>query len=130
MRSLSHGSKVDLWDYKGAHMALNPGTKVGPHQVVASARAGGMGEVYRARDARLNREVAVKVLPTGRLFVRSYGASPRQESSSAAARWPLAIAPCTVPLCPLKSVASPAKNRVFPTGAASRRAASLLSARG
>ena len=45
-------------------MALNPGTKLGPYEVVAPAGAGGMGEVYRARDARLNREVAVKVLPT------------------------------------------------------------------
>jgi serine/threonine protein kinase/Tol biopolymer transport system component len=45
-------------------MALNPGTKLGPYEVVASAGAGGMGEVYRARDARLNRDVAVKVLPT------------------------------------------------------------------
>lgn len=45
-------------------MALNPGTKLGPYEVVAPAGAGGMGEVYRARDTRLNREVAVKVLPT------------------------------------------------------------------
>jgi eukaryotic-like serine/threonine-protein kinase len=45
-------------------MTLNPGTKLGPYEVVAPAGAGGMGEVYRARDARLNRDVAVKVLPT------------------------------------------------------------------
>ncbi len=45
-------------------MVLNPGTKLGPYEVVAPAGAGGMGEVYRARDARLNRDVAVKVLPT------------------------------------------------------------------
>lgn len=45
-------------------MALNPGTKLGPYEVVAPAGAGGMGEVYRARDARLNRDVAVKILPT------------------------------------------------------------------
>jgi eukaryotic-like serine/threonine-protein kinase len=45
-------------------MALNPGTKLGPYEVIAPAGAGGMGEVYRARDARLNRDVAVKVLPT------------------------------------------------------------------
>jgi hypothetical protein len=44
-------------------MALNPGTKLGPYEVIAPAGAGGMGEVYRARDARLNRDVAVKVLP-------------------------------------------------------------------
>jgi Tol biopolymer transport system component len=61
---VSTGSQADPWDYNGAHMALNPGTKLGPYEVVAPAGAGGMGEVYRARDARLNREVAVKVLPT------------------------------------------------------------------
>jgi eukaryotic-like serine/threonine-protein kinase len=44
-------------------MALNPGTKLGPYEVVAPAGAGGMGEVYRARDTPLNRDVAVKVLP-------------------------------------------------------------------
>ena len=44
-------------------MALSPGTKLGPYEIVAPAGAGGMGEVYRARDARLHREVAVKVLP-------------------------------------------------------------------
>jgi eukaryotic-like serine/threonine-protein kinase len=44
-------------------MALASGTKLGPYEIVAPAGAGGMGEVYRARDARLNREVAIKVLP-------------------------------------------------------------------
>jgi Tol biopolymer transport system component/tRNA A-37 threonylcarbamoyl transferase component Bud32 len=44
-------------------MALSPGTKLGPYEIVASIGAGGMGEVYRAKDARLGREVAIKVLP-------------------------------------------------------------------
>ena len=43
-------------------MALAPGTRLGPYEIVAPLGAGGMGEVYRARDTRLNREVAVKIL--------------------------------------------------------------------
>src|SRR5512132_4042956 len=44
-------------------MTLSAGTKLGPYEIAAPIGAGGMGEVYRAHDGRLKREVAIKVLP-------------------------------------------------------------------
>ncbi len=44
-------------------MSLAPGTRLGPYEILAPIGAGGMGEVYRARDSRLDRDVAIKILP-------------------------------------------------------------------
>jgi serine/threonine protein kinase len=49
-------------------MSLGPGTRIGPYEVVSIIGAGGMGEVYRAHDTHLNRDIALKILPE--LFAR------------------------------------------------------------
>jgi serine/threonine protein kinase len=44
-------------------VSIAPGTRLGPSEILAAIGAGGMGEVYRARDTSLNRDVALKILP-------------------------------------------------------------------
>jgi eukaryotic-like serine/threonine-protein kinase len=53
-------------------MPLVPGAKLGPYEIQAPLGAGGMGEVYRAHDSRLNRDVAIKILPA------SFSADPER----------------------------------------------------
>jgi eukaryotic-like serine/threonine-protein kinase len=45
-------------------MAISAGTRLGPYEILSPIGAGGMGEVYRAKDTRLDRTVAIKVLPS------------------------------------------------------------------
>src|SRR5499425_1077329 len=46
-----------------APLAITPGTRLGSYEILSAIGAGGMGEVYRARDSKLKRDVAIKVLP-------------------------------------------------------------------
>ncbi len=66
-------------------MSLVAGTKLGPYEILAPLGAGGMGEVYRARDTRLSREVAIKVLPHHLASSREMRSRFEREASAVAA---------------------------------------------
>ncbi len=66
-------------------MALSRSTRLGPYEVIAPLGAGGMGEVYRARDTRLGRDVAIKVLPTDKLSDPARRTRFEQEARAVAA---------------------------------------------
>src|SRR5437016_1146461 len=68
-----------------SRMVLTSGTKLGPYEVSGAIGAGGMGEVYRARDPRLHREVAVKILPASLSSDRERLHRFEQEARAAAA---------------------------------------------
>jgi eukaryotic-like serine/threonine-protein kinase len=57
-------------------LALTPGTRLGPYEIVTQIGAGGMGDVYRARDPRLHRDVAIKTLQVGKPLDDSARLSP------------------------------------------------------
>ena len=61
-------------------LALDVGTRIGPYEILQFTGAGGMGEVYRARDTRLNRDVAVKILPDALLHDQDPLARVRREA--------------------------------------------------
>jgi eukaryotic-like serine/threonine-protein kinase len=61
-------------------MMLNSGTKLGPYEILSAIGAGGMGEVYRATDTKLHRDVAIKVLP------ESFATDPDPSAGSGSAR--------------------------------------------
>ena len=61
-RRLARNLRARLGRAVTAHLSLASGSRLGPYEIVALVGKGGMGEVYRARDPRLNREVAIKVL--------------------------------------------------------------------
>src|ERR671912_2816750 len=75
----------DSYNPATIHVSLPSGTRLGPYEILSPVGSGGMGEVYRARDSRLGRDVALKVLPS------SFSANPErlarfeQESRAAAA---------------------------------------------
>src|ERR1700692_344334 len=66
-------------------MPLTPGDKLGPYEILATLGAGGMGEVYRARDGKLNRDVAIKILPAALANDAQYMARFEREAQMLAA---------------------------------------------
>ncbi len=72
--SFAEGAAIDALAFQGSGIAkygvpaMTPGTELGPYRILSPLDAGGMGEVYRALDARLHREVAIKVLPSDLSF--------------------------------------------------------------
>jgi serine/threonine protein kinase len=66
-------------------MSLAPGSRLGPYEIVAALGAGGMGEVFRARDTRLERTVAIKILPADRIADSQRKARFLQEARAASA---------------------------------------------
>ena len=73
-------------------MALTPGTRLGVYEVTAKIGEGGMGEVYQARDTKLDRDVALKVLP------EAFTSDPDPATVGLFARWQCAKIPSTWPI--------------------------------
>jgi eukaryotic-like serine/threonine-protein kinase len=69
-------------------MALDSGTRLGPYEILAPLGAGGMGQVYRARDTRLDRSVAIKVLPADTTSAHAFERFEREAKAIAALNHP------------------------------------------
>jgi serine/threonine protein kinase/Tol biopolymer transport system component len=69
-------------------VALDPGTRLGPYEILTPLGTGGMGEVYRARDTRLDREIAIKVLPAGAVSAQALERFEREAKAIAALNHP------------------------------------------
>src|ERR1035438_5171602 len=93
-------------------MPLSQGTKLGPYEIVSAIGAGGMGEVYRAKDTKLGRQVAIKVLP-GHLAANA-SARERLRREALAARLPSKCCPGIWPPTPPPASACAAKPRPPP----------------
>ncbi len=63
LRFLPHANAPIIRPLKNLRMPLTAGARLGPYEARSALGAGGMGEVYRARDTKLNRDVALKVIP-------------------------------------------------------------------
>jgi len=79
-------------------MSLSAGDKLGPYGILAQIGAGGMGELYRARDRKLNRDVAIEVVPAALPNDAQYMARGGREAQVLASLHPSIATVCRIPL--------------------------------